>query len=125
MRARHFAWESGLPVFVGLLWQRAQAVRWKVRQPSGHMAAGLLASLYIMPVHRMAWLTLYDSMPFAVVLATKQTSCIMPTCTDSECFVACQVADMAYVGCAAAGIVGEEAKSAVRAAGRLLLSRMA
>lgn len=70
-------------------------------------------------------MTLHESMPSVVVLATKQISCIMPTCTDSESFAACQVADMAYLGCAAAGIVGEEAKAAARAAGRLLLPRMA
>ena len=67
---------------------------------------------------------LHDSVPFAAVLATKQTSCSMPTRTDSDRCRARQVADTAYVGFAAAGIVGEEAKCAVRAAGRLLLPRM-
>lgn len=46
-----------------------------------------------------------------------------PGQTADKCRV-CQVADTVYLGCTVTGVVGEEGKAALGAAGRLLLPRL-
>ena len=47
-----------------------------------------------------------------------------PSWTETDGCCTCQVADTAYLGCVATGVMGEEAKAALGAAGRLLPPRL-